>query len=199
MIAGGLFALLVAGSVIYCILVVVAARRYRAVRPEPLRAHEPISILKPLAGAEDGLEDNLRSFFQQDYPGFEILFAVRDLSDPAAAIVERLSAEYPGVPSRLIVTGEPPFPNAKVWSLQRMTAEARHSLLAMSDSDIRVAPDFLRTVAAEFQDRALGVTTCPYRAVPGASVWSQLEASGMNTAFLSGMLVARMLEGMKFA
>jgi ceramide glucosyltransferase len=80
-----------------------------------------------------------------------------------------------------------------------MLAAAANDLVAMSDSDIRVTPDFLRIAAAEFQDQSLGVATCPYRAVPGPSFWSRLEATGMNTDFWGGALVARMLEGMRFA
>ena len=99
----------------------------------------------------------------------------------------------------MLVVGEPPYPNAKVFSLDRMMAAARNDVLVMSDSDIRVSPDMLRVVAGEFQDTKLGVATCPYRAVAGQSIWSQLEAVGMNTEFLGGVLVARMLEGMKFA
>lgn len=190
---------LVAGSLVYCALTVVAARRYRSVRPGVLRDAPGISVLKPLAGLDDGLAENLRSFFEQDYTDFEILFAVRQSGDPAAGVVEQLRAEYPGVCSRLIVTGEPPYPNAKVYSLDRMLAAARYDLLVMSDSDIRVSPAMLRTLAAEFQDAALGLATCPYRAVPGASFWSTLEALGLNTEFLGGVLVARMLDGMKFA
>jgi iron complex outermembrane receptor protein len=199
MVVGWLLAALVAGSLVFCVLVIVAAVKYVRVRPPRLERTEPVSILKPLAGAEDGLSENLRSFFTQDYPEFEILFAVRHPDDPAVPVVERLREEFPTVPSRLIVTGEPPYPNAKVYSLSAMTETARYSLLAMSDSDIRVTPGFLRTVVAEFQDPKLGVTTCPYRAVPGASFWSKMEAIGMNTEFLAGILVARMLEGMKFA
>ena len=78
-------------------------------------------------------------------------------------------------------------------------AAAANDLVVMSDSDIRVTPDLLKTVAAEFQDAGLGVATCPYRAVAGPSFWSRLEAIGMNTDFAAGILVARMLEGMKFA
>jgi len=115
---------LVAGSLVYCVLTVVAAVRYARVRPLQLGAPVPISILKPLAGAEEGLEENLRSFFEQRYPMFEILFAVRSIGDPAIAVVERLQARYPAVPSRLIVTGEPPYPNAKVYSLDRMLSAA---------------------------------------------------------------------------
>ncbi len=188
-----------AGGAAYCILVLIAARRYLAIKPPPLERPCPISILKPLAGADEGLEENLRSFFEQDYPEFEILAAVRRADDPARAVFEGLSRGRPNVAARLIVTGEPPYPNAKVWSLTHMAAAARHDLLVMSDSDIRVTPDMLRRVAAEFQDPGLGVISCPYRAVPGRSFWSTLEAIGMNTEFLAGILVARMLEGMKFA
>ena len=101
--------------------------------------------------------------------------------------------------ARLIVTGEPPYPNAKVFSLDRMLPASRFDLIVMSDSDIRVTPDMLATIAAEFADEGVGMATCPYRAVPGRSVWSALEAVGLNTEFLGGVLVARMLDGMKFA
>jgi len=178
---------------------VVAAVRYHAVRPPELRECAPISVLKPLSGVDDGLEENLRSFFEQDYPAFEMLFAVRSQADPAIPVVEKLRAEYPAVPARLIVTGEPPYANAKVYSLDLMLAAARHDLLVMSDSDIRVTRQMLRTIAAEFQDPKLGLATCPYRAVPGRSLWSTLEAIGLNTEFIGGVLVARMLDGMKFA
>lgn len=191
--------LLVVGSLVYCVLVVVAARRYLSVRPSVLERVIPISILKPLSGADEGLEENLRSFFTLDYPDFEILLAVRRGDDPAVAIAESLRRAYPQVPAQLLVVGEPPYANAKVFSLDRMMAAARSDVLVMSDSDIRVSPDMLRVVAGEFQDPKLGVVTCPYRAVAGRSFWSQLEAVGMNTEFLGGVLVARMLEGMKFA
>jgi len=190
---------LVAGALVYCVLTVIAAARYRAVRAPKLRDPFPISILKPLAGVDEGLEENLRTFFTQDYPAFEILFAVRNSDDPAIAVAERLRALYPTVPSRLVVTGEPPYPNAKVYSLDRMLATARYDLLVMADSDIRVTPEMLLAIAAEFQDPRLGLATCPYRAIPGRSFWNTLEAIGLNTEFIGGVLVARMLDGMKFA
>ncbi|MEO8596322.1 MAG: bacteriohopanetetrol glucosamine biosynthesis glycosyltransferase HpnI [Candidatus Solibacter sp.] len=190
---------LVTGSLVYCVLTIVAAVRYRAVRPAPLLEDLPVSILKPLAGIDDGLEDNLRTFFEQDYAWFEILLAVRSPQDPAIAVVERLRTQFPNVPSRLIVTGEPPYANAKVYSLDRMLAAARYDLLVMADSDVRVTPGMLRVIAAEFQDERLGLATCPYRAVPGRSLWNTLEAVGLNTEFIGGVLVARMLDGMKFA
>src|SRR5262249_11065554 len=111
----------------------------------------------------------------------------------------KLRCQYPGIPTRLIITGEPPYPNAKVYSLDQMKSAARYELLVMSDSDIRAKPEMLRVLAAEFTDPRVGLTTCPYRAVPGDSLWSTVEALGMNTQFLGGVLVARLLDGMKFA
>ncbi|MDZ4801051.1 MAG: glycosyltransferase, partial [Bryobacteraceae bacterium] len=194
------FLLLAVGSGVYCLLVVVAARRYLSAQPPPLQAEIPLSVLKPLHGLDAGLESNLRTIFEQDYSSYEILFAVRTEADPSVPIVRRLQAEYPHIPSRVLLVGEPPWANAKVWSLEQMTAAATHEILVMSDSDIRVDPGFLRTIAAEFQDPRVGVSSCPYRAVPGpSSAASTLEAIGMNTEFLSTALVARMVEGMKFA
>lgn len=192
---------LVTGSLVYCVLTIVAAMRYRRIQPQPALpgTTPPISILKPLAGIDEGLEQNLRTFFEQDFHDFEILFAVRSEKDPAIAVVQKLRAEYAAVRSRLIITGEPPYANAKVFSLDRMLAAARYDLLVMSDSDIRVTPRMLSILAAEFADPRLGLATCPYRAVPGRSFWSTLEAVGLNTEFIGGVLVARMLDGMKFA
>jgi len=192
-------AALLAGSIVYSMLVVAAARRYLRQPIPPGATLPPISVLKPLSGAEEELENNLRSFFTQDHPVFELLFAVRSANDPAAGIMRALQAQFPARSSRLIITGEPPYPNAKVFSLDCMVAEARYDLLVMSDSDIRVEQGFLRSIAAEFSDPQVALATCPYRAVAGSSWWSRLEAEGMNTEFLAGLLVARMIEGVKFA
>jgi len=190
---------LVIGSQVYCVLTVIAAARYRAVRPPKPSALPPISILKPLSGIDLGLEANLRTFFQQTYPHYEVLFAVRSAEDPAIPVVEQMRAAFPAVPSRLIVTGEPSYPNAKAYSIDCMLAAARYDLVVMADSDVRVTPGLLLAMAAEFQDERVGLNTCPYRAVAGSRIWSKLEAIGLNTEFLGGVLVARMLEGMKFA
>jgi ceramide glucosyltransferase len=195
-----LLGLLLVGSWVYCVLVGVAARRYLSVSPPAISSFPPISVLKPLCGQDDRLEENLRSFFTQDYPNYEILFAVHGLSDPAAAIVERVCLEFPHRPSvSLIETGDPTIPNRKAHSLAHLVAKARHSILVMSDSDVFVEPDLLRRIASEFTDPVVGVVTCPYRAVPGQGFWSRLEALGMNTEFLAGVLVAWLVGEMDFA
>lgn len=195
-----LLAIVLAGAWVYCALTIVAVRSYLTARAHPVVPLEPISVLKPLHGLDEGLEENLRSFFTQDYPDFELLFAARDAGDPCWQVVDRLCAEYPAVKCRRFVTGEPPYPNAKVFSITTMLAEANHDLVVMSDSDIRVDSKLLETLAREFAQPNLGVATCPYRAVPGRSFWSFLEALGMNTEFWGGCLTARLVEGgVKFA
>jgi ceramide glucosyltransferase len=192
--------ILLAGSLVYCVLVMLAARSYLRVAAPAASASPAITVLKPLCGHDEGLEDNLRSFFAQDYPEFEIIFGVHRAEDPAAAVALALIEEYAGrVSARLVVTGESPIPNAKAYSLNRLVREARHDLLVMSDSDIRCRPDLLRTLVSELQDPRVGLITCPYVAVAGTSLWSRLEAIGMNTELMGGVLVARMIEGMRFA
>jgi ceramide glucosyltransferase len=195
-----LFAL-VAGSAVFSILAIVAAERYRAVTPPALSPDRlpPISVLKPLHGLDEGLAENLRSFLVQDYPEFEILFAVETGEDAAVAVVRQLMEDHPGIPVRLVIAGPSPFPNAKVHSLRSMLAEAKHELLVMADSDVRVTAGFLRILAAEMSGANIALVTCPYRAVAGNSFWSRLEAIGLNTEFIAGVEVARMLGGMDFA
>jgi ceramide glucosyltransferase len=193
-------AVLLAGSLVYCVLIMVAARRFLSARLPALGAQPPVSLLKPLCGHDDGLEENLRSFFAQDYPEYEVLLGVHRADDPAVPVAEKIMREFSGrINARLIVTGESPIPNAKAFSLNRLVREASYDLLVMSDSDVRVMPCLLSHLAQEFQDEHIGLITCPYLAVPGASVWSRLEAIGMNTELLGGVLVARMMEGMRFA
>jgi ceramide glucosyltransferase len=195
----GVLALLLAGSLVYCALAVFAARDYARQKSPPLAGDPPpLSLLKPLSGAEPGLESNLRAFFEQRYPEFEILFAVRTPEDPAVEIVRKLQTAYPRVPCQLLFTGEPPSPNAKVFSLAKMTAQARYGFLAMTDSDVGTGPGMLSALAAEF-DAGADLITCPYRAAPGPSVWSTLEALIINTEQIPAALAARKVEGMKFA
>src|SRR3954462_13603953 len=96
----GFLLVILLGSLVYSVLQMIAVQRYLAARPLSMQSAEPVSILKPLAGLDLDLESNLRTFFEQDYPSFEILLAVQAQSDPAASVVARLQREYPGVPSR---------------------------------------------------------------------------------------------------
>ena len=201
----------VAGTVtssIFFGMVVFAARRFsRAARREALlpppgdraRSLQPLSVLKPVHGMEPRLRGNLESFFLQDYPDFEIIFGARHAEDPALDIVRDLSRKYPHVLIRVVLSDDPPWPNAKVFSLAKMIASAAHRLLIISDSDVQVARDYLREVVRPLLDETVGLVTCVYRGVPVGGLWSRLEALGMSVEMTSGVLVADMLEGMKFA
>ena len=193
-------AVLLTGSLVYCVLIVVATRRFLSTTLPNPGNKPPISVLKPLCGHDDGLEQNLRSFLTQDYPKYEVLFGVHRSDDPAVAVAENIIREFSGrISARLVTTGESPIPNAKAFSLNRMVREANYDVLVMSDSDVRVTPSLLSHLAQELQDDHIGLISCPYRAVPGKSLWSRLEAIGMNTELLGGVMVARMIEGMRFA
>ena len=179
--------------------IAAAVRHSRAQQSPALSAPIGISVLKPLAGLDEGLEENLRSFFEQNYADFEILFAVRQEWDPAVPVVRQLISEFPAVRAQLVITGEPPYPHAKVFSLQCMLERSQNQLVVMSDSDVRVGTDFCQKLAEEFSDSRLGLVTCPYRAIAGKTIWSKLEAVGMNTDFHAGLFTAVMMEGAKFA
>src|SRR5258708_139990 len=177
-----IFAVLLAGSLVYCVLIMVASRRYLSITPPAPGACPPISVLKPLCGQDEGLEENLRSFLDQDYPLFEILLAVHRADDPAVEIVEKLKSEFSGrAEVRIVGTGESPVPNAKAHSLNQLVRHPGHHLLTLSYTDRPLPPVFLTRMAGEFHDPSVGLITCPYRAVGGRSVWSRLEGLGIDT------------------
>jgi ceramide glucosyltransferase len=121
------------------------------------------------------------------------------MENPAARIAEEVRARYPHVPSRMILSGPPAWPNAKVFSLDKMIAASSRSYFIISDSDVRVAPDFLRNTIPPLLDSKVGLVTCMYRGIPASDFWSWLEALGLSVEMSSGVLVADMMEGMRFA
>lgn len=205
LLALGAFGLLT--STVFAGMVVAAAPRYlRERRKAESKLRErpeftpPLTLLKPLHGAEPGLEAHLATFFEQDYPEYEILFCARAADDAGLETARRVAARYPGVPARFFSTGgEPDYINDKVISLEKMEAEAAHDIFVISDSDVRVMPDYLRAVALPFADAKVGAMTCPYRGVAvEGGLWARLEAVGMSVEMTAGVLVARMMEGMQF-
>ncbi len=204
----GVFGLIT--STVYGIMVVAGVLYFRRHRPVADGAFTPpVSLLKPLHGAEPNLAEHLEGFFRQDYPAYEILFCARTLNDAGLKIARDVAARNPTIPARFLTSGEPPFANAKVASLDRMAKAAQHSILIVSDSDVRVTPEYLRAVVAPLADEKVGLVTCPYRGVPSpappagnprsAALWAQLEGAGMSIEMTAGVLVANMLEGMQFA
>ncbi|MGB7354153.1 MAG: glycosyltransferase, partial [Acidobacteriaceae bacterium] len=162
-------------------------------------ASRPVSLLKPLDGDEPNLEAHLESFFRQDYPHFEILFCARHADDPGLSAARRVAARYPHIPAQFLSTGDDTWINAKVSSLERMHAAAAHDIFIISDSDVRVAPSYIRDVASPFAGESVGAVTCLYRGVADQGLWAQIEAAGMSVEMTTGVLTANLLEGMKFA
>lgn len=159
-----------------------------------------ITIFKPLRGSDPGLESYLESFFTQDYPEYEILFCARDADDAGLATARRVAARHPGVPVKFLATGgQPDYINDKVISLEKMEAEAAHSIFVISDSDVRISRDYLRAVALPFADPRVGAMCCLYRGVAAeGGLWARLEAVGMSVEMSAGVLAARAMEGMQF-
>jgi ceramide glucosyltransferase len=201
----GLFGLLsstvVAGMVLLAVPGYLRERR-RALAEVAARPGfaPPLSLLKPLHGAEPGLEGYIESFFRQDYPEYEILFCARSAEDAGLAIARRVAARHPEIPAKFLSTGgQPDYINAKVASMELMEAAAAYDILVISDSDVRVTEDYLRAVALPFALRQIGAVTCPYRGVAAeGGLWARLEAVGMSVEMTSGVLAARAFEGMKF-
>jgi ceramide glucosyltransferase len=162
---------------------------------EPL----PISVLKPVRGLDHDAYAHFTSFCRQSYPEFEILFAVADADDPAIPVIKRLIEEFPGQAIRLVIGGPGIGPNSKVNKLCWLAREARHELLVVSDSDVTAPPDCLRALAEPFRDSRVGLVTCLYRGASDGSLTSNLEAIGISTDFIPGVLMARRFEGMGFA
>jgi ceramide glucosyltransferase len=160
----------------------------------------PLTLLKPVHGAEPGLEAHLATFFQQDYPEYEILFCARSIDDAGLDAARRVALKFPHIPTKFLATGGiPDYINAKVASMELMEANASHEILVISDSDVRVTPDYLRSVALPFADNDVGAMCCPYRGVAAeGGLWARLEAVGMSVEMTAGVLAARITEGMRF-
>jgi ceramide glucosyltransferase len=161
----------------------------------PTQALPPISILKPLKGTDPEIYESFRSHCLQDYPEYEIIFGVSDPNDPAIASVTKLQREFPDRRIQLVVSPKILGANRKVSSLAQMLVEVRYDYLIVNDSDIRVEPDYLRRVTAPLADPGVGMVTCLYRGVAGATLGSRLEALGISTDFCPSVLAARQLEG----
>jgi len=180
-------------------LVLAGLWRFMARRRAARRAFlPPVSLFKPLYGAEPNLETHLETFFQQDYPEFEIIFGARVSTDAGLQAARRVAARYPQVPVRFVLTGEPWHVNAKVSTLELMEKNAAYDIFIVSDSDVQVSRDYIREVVAPFADKSVGAVTCLYRGVADQGLWSKLEAAGMSIEMSAGVLVADLMEGMQF-
>lgn len=184
---------LVGAGCLYQIAAALLVRRFVAApRPVP-SARPPVSVLKPLHGDEPGLEAALGSCLRQDYPDYQVLFGAGDPADTALEVVRRLPEPPPGCAVTTVVRPGGPARNRKVGNLLSIYPEARHDLIVIADSDVRVDSRYLDDLVAAFADPTVGVVTCLYVGHPGEGRWSRLGALGINHGFLPSALVARAL------
>jgi ceramide glucosyltransferase len=193
--------LLALASFAYYLVAIVAAlrffrRRHAAVLPADFTP--PISILKPIYGLDRETYQNYASLCAQHYPDYEILFCVSDEQDPTIPVIAKLASDFPQRRINLLIGSEPLGVSDKVNKLCRMAREARHDILAVSDSDVRVEPEYLRAIAAPFRDPAVGAVTCLYRGITDGSLAANLEAIGNSTDFTAGVLVAWLFAPVNF-
>src|SRR5215471_4711274 len=152
-------------STVYLVLVLAGARYFRknSDRPYPVKGPLPsVAVLKPVHGLEPQLSRNLESFFLQDYPDFELIFGAREADDPALKLVEELQRKYPHVKTKVLFSGKPVYPNAKVFTLEKMIWQTDADYLVITDSDVCVSPDCLREVIQPLLDPENGLVTCLY-------------------------------------
>jgi ceramide glucosyltransferase len=185
----GFASLAVAAS--YAVLAVIAVLVWHRPRAatNSLRL-PPVTVLKPLCGAEPSLYANLRSFCEQNYPEFQIVFGVRDLADPAFLVVERLVIDFPSLPIDVVVNPQLHGNNFKISNLINMIAGAHHDVLVMADSDVCVGPNYLRTVTAPLRDDKVGLVVTIFRDVPTEPIWSRLGAMCINEWYMPSVLLA---------
>jgi ceramide glucosyltransferase len=184
----------------YVTAIIAAVRFFRRERARPLGSYTPpVSLLKPVKGVDFASYENFSSFCHQDYPDYEILFAVNDDSDPAVATIRRLASEFPARQIRLISGAAQIGANKKVNNLIALAREAHHRILVLTDGDVRVGSNYLREVVARFADAKTGAVTSFYRGIAEKSVGAELEAMGASSDFFAGVLVAEWKEGMTFA
>ena len=188
-------------STLYHLAVALAALRFRSKRLPDSTFAPPVSVLKPLHGIEQNFYQNLATFFRQDYGDFEIVFGLNDDGDDARWTIAQLQRDFPNVPVKIVTVSESDSlhaANPKMSKLDRMLTEASHDILVLSDADIRVAPDYLRRVVRPLADDGIGLVTCLYRGVPAKPFLSILEALGMSGDFAGQVLLARMIQGIRF-
>jgi ceramide glucosyltransferase len=193
--------LLAAAPLVYYALTMLAALRFfRKARARVLPNYTPgVSVLKPVLGVDFASHENFSSFCLQDYPEYEILFAVNGDADPALPLIRRIIADFPERKIRLLVGAEHLGANRKVNKLARLAREARYEALVLTDGDVRVGPRYLREMTAPLADRRIGAVTSFYRGIAQRNLGAEIEAVGASSDFFAGVLMAGWMEGITFA
>jgi ceramide glucosyltransferase len=184
------------GYYLLCLLSAFTFRRAdRKFHRAALDFAPPVSILKPLKGADREIYSSFRSHCLQNYGEYEIIFGVSTLDDEAVPLVHQLMAEFPQHKLRLVVCPEVMGTNRKVSNLIQMLPHAKYDYVLVNDSDIRVSANYLKRVLAHFAEEKIGLVTTVYRGVAADSLGSKLESIGISTEFVGGVLAARQVEG----
>jgi ceramide glucosyltransferase len=174
----------------YALFAAALLRRFGQESSNLPQSSQSITVLKPLCGVEPDLETNLASFYNQDYAGrVQLIFGIQNAADPAAGVVHRLIERFPERDIELVVDPTIHGANRKISNLINMLPRARYDVIVLSDSDIRVTPDYLRVVVSELSVPGVGLATCLYRGIPIAGLWSNLAAAAINQHFLPSVLV----------
>jgi ceramide glucosyltransferase len=184
---------------IYYLIALFSSWRFFRRRPSQVSFTPKASILKPIRGVDPGAYENFASLCRQDYPDYEILFCVNERTDPVLPVVEKLQRDFPERQIRILYGTQSNAPNDKVAKLARLVAEAQNEILVMGDSDVRVQPDYLRSVIAPLSNPNVGAVTCFYMPVESRTFAQSLQATGMVSDFYAGVIVAWQLDGVKFA
>jgi len=197
-----LFLTVAAAPFIYYLLVLYSSRLFfRSSKDGPSKNFDfapPISILKPVRGLDPEAYENYASFCRQDYPNYELIFCVGDFNDPAVPVLQKLMRDFPERQIRLLFGSGRSAINDKVAKLVRMVNEAENEFLVISDSDVRVEPNYLRAVVAPLRDPKVGCVTCFYVSIHDETLAQHLQSIGMYSDFYPGILVAQQLDGIKF-
>ena len=193
--------LLAAFPYVYYLLAILAALRFFSPQRGETSAEftPPASLLKPVRGVDFGSYENFASFCKQDYPEYEILFAVNDQSDAALPVIRQIIAEFPQRNIRVFIGAEELGANRKVNKLVTLAREAQHDVLVLTDGDVRIGPSYLREVVAPLRERKTAAVTSFYRAIAQENLGAKLEAIGAASDFFAGVLMARWKEGIRFA
>jgi ceramide glucosyltransferase len=190
-----------AASAIFYVIELYSARQFFRPRPLAASGYRPaVSVLKPLKGLDIELYDNLRTLCEQRYAApFQLLFGVADADDPAVAVVRRLQREFPKLDIDLIIDGRVYGANYKVSNLHNLYRHAKHDVIVLADSDIRVGPNYLTRIVEPLQDRQAGLVTCIYRAINTGGLPTLVESLFVNTDFAALVMLARKIEKSSYA
>ncbi len=186
-------------SGLYWLWALACAMAFGRRRPGRPRFSPPVTVLKPLCGNDGHLYENLRSFCEQDYPRYQVIWGVRDPDDPAVPVVHRLIREFPDLDLTLVTNGRLSGTNLKVSNLSNLDRRAKYDTLVLADSDMRVGPDYLSAVVAPLEDRTVGLVTCLYKGTARDGLWSTLGAMFINEWFFPSALAGAGLGPLRHA